>query len=139
MKFLVDTNVLSELRKGAKCHPSVAKWSDTELSSKGGTISVLTIGEIQKGILLLKSRDPIQAEALEAWLIGLRQNFFDRILRINTDVALEWGRLNAERPLPAVDSMLAATANVFGLVLATRDINDLKNVPVQTVNPFEFS
>jgi len=139
MKFLVDTNVLSELRKGVKCHPSVAKWSETELRSKGGAISVLTIGEIQKGILLLKARDPNQAAALEAWLTGLNQNFFDRILPINTLVALEWGRLNAERPPPAVDSMLAATANVFGLVLATRDINDLKNVPVRTVNPFEFS
>jgi predicted nucleic acid-binding protein len=138
MRYLIDTNVLSELRKRTRCHPSVAAWEHTELAPHGGAVSVLTIGEIRKGIDLISQRDPQQASSLEFWLNGLLENFVDRILPITTEVALEWGRLNGLRPLPAVDSMLAATANVHGLILATRNVGDLVNVGVSVVNPFEY-
>ena len=138
MRYLIDTNVLSELRKRTRCHRSVAAWEHTELAPRGGAVSVLTIGEIRKGIDLISQRDPQQASSLEFWLNGLLENFVDRILPITTDVALEWGRLNGLRPLPAVDSMLAATANVYGLILATRNVGDLVNVGVSVVNPFEY-
>jgi predicted nucleic acid-binding protein len=138
MRYLIDTNVLSELRKRTRCHPSVAAWEQAELVQHGGAVSVLTIGEIRKGIDLISQRDPQQASSLEFWLNGLLENFVDRILPITTEVALEWGRLNVLRPLPAVDSMLAATANVHGLILATRNVGDLVNVGVSVVNPFDY-
>ena len=138
MRYLIDTNVLSELRKRTRCHPSVAAWEQAELVQYGGAVSVLTIGEIRKGIDLISQRDPQQASSLEFWLNGLLENFVDRILPITTEVALEWGRLNVLRPLPAVDSMLAATANVHGLILATRNVGDLVNVGVSVVNSFDY-
>ncbi len=119
MRYLVDTNIVSELRKGSQCHPAVAIWDQAELTPHGGAVSVITIGEIRKGIDRIAKRDPQQAARLESWLQGLRQNFANRILPITTDVAEEWGRLNAQRPLPAVDSLLAATAIVHGLILAS--------------------
>ncbi len=138
MRYLLDTNVISELRKGSRCDPAVAAWEQAELIPQGGAVSVITIGEIRKGIDLIAQRDPEQASRLESWLQGLYRNFAARILPITTDVAEEWGRLNAKRPLPAVDSLLAATATVRGLILATRNVSDLRDVGVRVVNPFEF-
>lgn len=138
MRYLVDTNIVSELRKGTRCNPAVAMWDQAELVPHGGAISVLTIGEIRKGIDLITLRDPTQAAQLESWLRGLLQNFAERILPISTIVAAEWGRLNALRPLPAVDSLLAATANVHELILATRNVGDLRDVGLSVVNPFEY-
>ena len=138
MRYLLDTNIVSELRKGPRCDPAVAAWEQAELIPHGGAISVITIGEIRKGIDLIAQRDPQQAASLESWLAGLCQNFANRILPVSRDVAEEWGRLNALRPLPAVDSLLGATAKVHGLILATRNVRDLRDVALNVVNPFEF-
>jgi predicted nucleic acid-binding protein len=138
MRYLLDTNVVSELRKGARCDSAVAAWEQAELIPHGGAISVLTIGEIRKGIDLIASRDPQQAARLETWLAGLCRDFANRILPVTSEVAEEWGRLNARRPLPAVDSLLVATANVHSLTLATRNLHDLRLVGVRILNPFEF-
>jgi predicted nucleic acid-binding protein len=138
MRYLLDTNVISELRKGSRCNPAVAAWEQTELISQGGAISVITIGEIRKGIDLIAQRDQRQAASLATWLQGLGQQFASRILPITIDVAQEWGRLNAKRPLPAADSLIGATANVHGLILATRNANDIRDVGVHVINPFEF-
>ncbi len=139
MRYLLDTNIVSELRKGARCHTAVATWEKAELIPHGGAISVLTIGEVRKGIDLITNRDPQQAARLESWLTRLRRDFANRILPVSREVAEEWGRLNAHRPLPAVDSLLAATAKVHDLVLATRNVNDLRGIGVNMVNPFEFA
>jgi len=138
MRYLLDTNVVSELRKGARCDPAVAAWEQAELVPNGGAISVLTIGEIRKGIDLIAQRDQQQAVRLESWLTGLCGDFATRILPVSREVAEEWGRLNARRPLPAVDSLLGATAVVHALILATRNVGDLRAVGVPIVNPFEF-
>jgi predicted nucleic acid-binding protein len=138
MQYLLDTNIVSELRKGARCDPAVAAWEQAELIPHGGAISVLTIGELRKGIALIAQRDPQQASRLEAWLAGLCQDFATRILPVSREVAEEWGRLNALRPLPAVDSLLGATAKVHALILATRNVGDLSAVGLRVVNPFEF-
>ena len=138
MRYLLDTNVISELRKGSRCNPAVTAWEQAELIPFGGAISVLTLGEIRKGIDLIARRDELQAAQLEFWLRGLYRDFADRILPVCRDVAEQWGRLNAQRPLPAVDSLLAATAKVYGLILATRNVGDLRTLDVQIVNPFEF-
>jgi len=138
MRYLLDTNIVSELRKGTRCDPAVAAWEQAELIPHGGAISVITIGEIRKGIALIAQRDPQQAARLESWLAGLCRDFAGRILPVFRDVAEEWGRLNALRPLPAVDSLLGATAKVHALILATRNVRDLRAVGLHVVNPFEF-
>lgn len=138
MRYLLDTNVVSELRKGIRCDASVTAWEQAELIPHGGAVSVITLGEIRKGIDLIAVRDPAQAAALESWLQGLYRHYTDRILPITHEVAEEWGRLNARRPLPAVDSLLAATAKVNNLILATRNVSDLTGAGVQIVDPFEF-
>ena len=138
MRYLLDTNIVSELRKRARCDPAVAAWEQAELIPYGGAISVIAIGEIRKGIDLIARRDRQQAARLESWLAGLCQSFANRILPVSKEVAEEWGRLNALRPLPAVDSLLGATAKAHALVLATRNVRDLRAVGSHVVNPFEF-
>jgi predicted nucleic acid-binding protein len=138
MRYLLDTNIVSELRKGARCHPAVAAWEQAELIPYGGALSVLTLGEIRKGIQLISLRDPQQAARLESWLTGLCRDFADRILPVSREVAEEWGRLNSLRPLPAVDSLLGATAKVHTLILATRNVRDLRAVGLRVLDPFEF-
>jgi hypothetical protein len=139
MQYLLDTNVISELRKGPRCDAAVAAWEQAELIPHGGAISVRTIGEIRKGIDLIAQRDRQQAARLESWLVGLCRQFANRILPISRDVAEEWGRLNAVRPLPAIDSLLGAKAKVHGLFLATRNVIDLRDIGLSVINPFEFT
>lgn len=136
MSFLVDTNVISELRKGGKCDTSVASWFDA-LSPDDLFLSVLSIGELRRGIELIRRRDPAAAGALEEWLEGLVRDHGERILPIDREVASQWGRLSVPDPLPVIDSLLAATAKVHGLTLATRNTKDLERTGVKCVNPFE--
>ena len=138
MRYLLDTNILSELRKRDRCDPAVAAWAQAELAPHQGAVSVIALGEIRKGVERLKRRDPTAAAHLESWLQGLYRLFGERILPVTREIAEEWGRLNAQRPLPAADSLLAATANVHRLILATRNVRDLHGIGVQLVNPFEF-
>jgi len=136
LSFLVDTNVISELRKGGKCDTSVASWFDA-LSPDGIFLSVLSIGELRRGIELIRRRDPAATGALEEWLEGLVRDHGERILPIDREVASQWGRLSVPNPLPVIDSLLAATAKVHGLTLATRNTKDLERTGVKCVNPFE--
>lgn len=138
MRYLVDTNIISELRKGPRCEKAVMDWYQAELVPHGGAISVITLGEIRKGISLLAARDLAQASRLEVWLEGLTKHFDNRILPVTAEIADRWGRLNALRPLPAMDSLLAATAIVHGLVLATRNVSDLENIGATLIDPFQF-
>jgi hypothetical protein len=135
VSYLLDTNVVAELRK-PRPRAAVVEWfevtSGTELY-----VSVLVVGEIQQGIVRLRRRDPRQAAAHEAWLGRLRHEFANRILPVSEEVALEWGRLNAADPLPVVDSLMAATARVHGLTLVTRNVRDFDRVGVAYLNPFE--
>jgi predicted nucleic acid-binding protein len=134
VSYLLDTNVLSELRK-PRPHPAVAGWyegvSDEELF-----VSVLVVGEIQQGVTRLRKKDPRQAAVYEAWLRRLRKEFADRILAVSQDIALEWGRLSAGDPLPVVDGLIAATARVHGLTVVTRNAEDFEPTGVGVLNPF---
>jgi toxin FitB len=133
--YLIDTNVISEVRKGERCDPRVAIWyngtSDNELY-----ISVLTIGEIRKGVECIRPRDPAQAKALEHWLDLVQNAFVDRILPIDATIAQEWGRMSAKRAVPVIDSLLAATAKANDLVLVTRNDADIAGLGVKALNPF---
>jgi predicted nucleic acid-binding protein len=135
MSYLIDTNIIAELRKGQRCDPHVARWwarvGDAELF-----LSVLVLGEIRKGIELARPRDPAKATALERWLDAVSHAFAARILPIDQAVADAWGRLNAPHPRPTVDSLLAATAQVYDLTLVTRNVADVEHAGIKLLNPF---
>ncbi len=135
MKYLVDTNVISEIRKGTRCNPGVSVWYATVVD-EDLCLSVLVLGEIRKGVELLRSRDPQQAQVLEAWLDTVAEAFGERALPIEAAVAEEWGRLNAVRPIPVIDGLLAATAKVHSLTLVTRNEADVAGLGAAVLNPF---
>ena len=135
MKYLVDTNVISEIRKGSRCNPGVSAWYATVVD-EDLCISVLVLGEIRKGIELRRSRDPRQAQVLEEWLYSVTEAFGERALPIETAITDEWGRLNAVRPIPVIDGLLAATAMVHGLTLVTRNESDGVGLGAAVLNPF---
>lgn len=136
MTFLLDTNVVSELRKRTP-DPHVLAWYQRNVSAQA-YVSVLVLGEIRQGIERIRLRDAAQTEALERWLEQLVVEYRDRILPVTVDVAQEWGRLAASaQPPPAVDGLLAATARVHRLVLVTRNVVDVARTGVPVVNPFE--
>ncbi len=137
MRLLLDTNVLTELRKGARANLRVRTWVES-LEPDDVALSVLTIGEIRRGIENIRQRDAPAARALDRWLRRLILEHADRILPVDGAVSEEWGRLNVPDPLPVVDGLLAATARVHGLVLATRNVKDVARTGVEVINPFEF-
>lgn len=136
MSYLLDTNVISELRKGERCHPSVARWYSS-LDPEEVFLSILTLGELRKGVELIRRRDRGAAERLDAWLVLLAFEQAERILPVDLAIAERWGRLNVPDPLPVVDGLLAATALVHDLTLATRNVADVARTGVRWVNPFE--
>ncbi|GAA4007130.1 type II toxin-antitoxin system VapC family toxin [Allokutzneria multivorans] len=134
MSFLLDTNVVSEIRKKTP-NAGVLDWFGsvpaTELF-----LSVLVVGEIRQGIERLARRDATQAEVLERWLKQLVTAYEDRIVPITTEIADTWGRLNVPNPVPAIDGLLAATALVRGWTLVTRNTSDVASTGVRLVDPF---
>ncbi len=138
MSFLIDTNIISEVRKGSRCDAKVAAWyasiADGELY-----LSVLVTGEIRKGIELARPRDPAKADALEAWLASVDAAFGERILSIDRTVADERGRMSGQRPIPTIDGLLAATAKVHDLTLVTRNVEDVSRSGVRVVNPWRHT
>lgn len=135
MSFLVDTNVLSEIRKRDRAELGVRRWF-AATPEDSLFLSVLVLSEIRQGIERKRKRDPRSATRLEAWLEGLETTFGDRLLEVDSAVADVWGRLNAVRPLPVADGLLAATAIVHGFTLVTRNTDDFARVRVALLNPF---
>ena len=135
MGFLIDTNILSEVQKGARADPGVRAWYDAA-DPRELYLSVLVLGEVRQGIDRLRRRDPVQAERLEQRLALIKEGFADRILSISTEVAERWGRNNVPDALPVIDGLLAATAQEFGLTLVTRNVRDVERSGVLLLNPF---
>ena len=133
--YLLDTNVVSELRKST-CDPHVRRWFRAN-EAEAFYVSVLVLGEIRRGVELLRPRDPQHAARLDAWLTQLHDTYAARRLPITVAIAERWGRLNAIRPLSTVDSLLAATALEHGLTLVTRNVADYSGTDVALVNPFD--
>ncbi len=135
MAYLLDTNVLSELRKADRCNANVLVWAKCIPASQLW-ISVLSLGEIRKGIESLRRKDTPQCVMLERWLDIVELEFENRILPVTEAIADEWGRLQARQPMAIVDSLIAATAEVHHLCVATRNAKDFKAAGVPVVNPF---
>jgi predicted nucleic acid-binding protein len=135
VRFLLDTNVVSEIRRGRD--ENVAAWAG-EVADADLYLSVLTLGEIRKGIERLRGRDPDQADVFAAWLEQLRDGFADRILPIDDRVAEDWGRLNAPAERKTVDSLIAATARLHDLTVVTRNTADFDGCEVSLLNPWQL-
>ncbi len=135
-RYLVDTNVVSELRKGVRANAGVQRWI-------GGTVadelflSALTAGELTTGVERLRRRDEVAARALDGWLSALISTYADRILPVGLDVARAWGSLGDPDPVPVVDGLIAATAQVHGLTVVSRNARDYRGAGIPVVNPFE--
>lgn len=134
--FLLDTNVISELRKGDKCDARVAAWY-AGIPEADLFTSVIVAGELRKGVERLRRRDPRQAEALDRWLQEIERSYAHRVLPIDARVADVWGRISAIRPLPAADALLAATVRVHDMILVTRNSSDVEGLGAAVLNPFE--
>ena len=134
--FLLDTNVISEVRRGQRSNPNVTNWY-ASVGESQLFISSLTIGEIRRGIELARRRgDGDQVEALETWLETVIQRFSGRILKVDTEEADAWGQLSAIRPVPVVDALLAATAITHDMTLVTRNVSDVEGLGVRVIDPF---
>ena len=134
MAYLLDTCIISELRKPA-CNPGVSDWM-SGIQPNEAFLSVLTLGEIRRGIELHRRKSPAAAGGLERWLLGLETHYGDRILPITPAVADMWGRLSPQQPLPVTDGLLAATALESKLTVVTRNTADFARSGVSTLNPF---
>ena len=136
MIYLVDTNVLSEPDRRSP-NAAVVAWL-RRTSSDDLRLSVITVGEIQKGITILRiRRDLDQAARYEAWLADTLQAYADRIAPVTTAAAQVWGEIEARRPTPVPDGLIAATAVAHGWTLATRNTKDFAHTGAQLFNPFE--
>lgn len=133
--LLLDTSVVSELRKGRRMHAGVRRWF-AEVDEPSLFLSVLVVGEIRRGIETLRRRDARSAQALDVWLARVVRTYGDRVLAVDRDIADEWGRLDAMFGLAAVDGLLAATAIVRDLVLVTRNTKDVARTGVPLLDPF---
>lgn len=139
MPYLLDTNVLSELRKRKRCDPSVAKWQ-SGVSAAACFVSVVSLMEIVHGIEAVKKCDAAFAEVLDDWYQNqVLAGFRDRALPVNLTIAARAGRIMAIRTRNTADCLLAATAFVHGLTLVTRNVEDFADTGVSLCNPFTGS
>ena len=136
--FLIDTNVVSELRKGERADAGVRAWFD-EHKADQLWLSVLVVGELRRGVELLRRRNEQAGTRLSDWLDTIAHDFGDRIVPITIEMAERWAALNDPDPVPVVDGLLAATALERDLVLVTRNTADIERTGVAVVNPFTGS
>jgi len=135
--YLLDTNVVSELRKGARADTRLMAWFDRR-NRRELFVSAITLAELRRGIALIARRDAVQGDALRRWCDRLQRDFgrTGRLLPIRAAEAAAWGELMALRPLPVLDGFLAATAQYHSLTLAARNVVDFAGLPVLVENPF---
>ena len=136
--YLIDTNVISELRKKSKANPGVKQFfkrSDVQEASL--FISVITVGELRRGVELIRHRgDQAQALELEAWLQNVIAEYSECILDFTESESQVWGRLRVPHHENAIDKQIAATALTYGLTLVTRNVHDFAGSGIPLINPF---
>ncbi|MEO2054547.1 MAG: type II toxin-antitoxin system VapC family toxin [Nitrospira sp.] len=138
--YLLDTNVISELRKAksGKANKNVVAWANS-VSATSLFLSVITILELETGTLLVERRDPVQGAILRSWLNAhVLPAFSDRILAVDTAVAQCCARLHVPDPRSDRDAIIAATASVHGMAVVTRNVDDFKPTGVEILNPWDL-
>jgi predicted nucleic acid-binding protein len=137
VRFLLDTNVISETRRKAP-NPELLAWL-AGVDPAALYVSVLSFGEIAKGIALISRKNLEAGLALREWFGEARRLYAERLVPIDADIAEEWGRLSSIRSLPVVDGLLAATASIHKMTLVTRNLRDMEGTGVLLFNPWEKS
>jgi hypothetical protein len=132
--YLLDTNVIAETRK-SRADPRVIDFIEAERGERL-FLSVLTLGELRKGVVARRRTDAVTADRLAVWVDEIEARFADRVLPLNVMAARIWGELSAGRSLPVVDTLIAATAIVHGLVLVTRNTRDFTATGVPVLDPW---
>ena len=133
-RYLLDTNIISETRRArmdARVHAFL-----TGLESSALYLSVLTLGELRKGIAAKRRTDAASADNLSKWVDGLERNFADRIIPVDIAVARLWGELSSDRSRPVIDTLIAATALANDMILVTRNGKDVAGLDLTIVDPF---
>lgn len=133
--YLLDTNVISETRKSRADNGVIAFLSAADTA--GLFLSVLTLGELRKGVEAKRRTDPVAADQLGAWVDGIETTFADRVLPVDAAAARRWGELSAGRSLPVIDTLIAATAISHGLTLVTRNTRDVESTGVPLLDPWQ--
>lgn len=134
--YLLDTNIISELRKGGRANPGVVAFFSS-LTAEDVYLSVQTIGEIRRGLENIRNRgDHSQAARLEVWLDNVVVDYADRILGFDLDSAQIWGKLMSPSPHHSIDKQIAAIALIYDLTVVTRNTGDFESTGVRSVNPF---
>ena len=136
--YLVDTNVISEVRKKSKANPGVRAFFKQAIADEARLfISVVTVGELRRGVEAIRHRGDVrQANQLEKWLVALLTEYQDHMLDIDPDIAQLWGRLRVPHPENALDKQIAATALIYELTVVTRNRKDFVKTGVRVLNPF---
>ena len=137
MTFLADTNVLSELRKRGRADERVRAWT----AAYGWTAihtSWIAIAEMKRGAALIARRDPVQAASLENWISEVLDHLGDRVFPVERSVAEAWAYLMVPNTRPTMDTLIAATALVHGLTLATRNVRDFAGSGISVIDPWVF-
>ena len=136
--YLVDTDVISELRKRGKANKGVTKFfRDAARDETALYLCAVTIGELRRGVELIRHRDDVaQAQLLDDWLQLILREYHDNILPLDADAAQVWGRLRVPHPENALDKQIAATALIHDLTLLTRNEKHFAGTGVKLLNPF---
>ncbi|WP_445368053.1 type II toxin-antitoxin system VapC family toxin [Methylomonas sp. BW4-1] len=136
--YLIDTNVISEIRKGSKTNPGVNQFfAGVAQNDHKLYISVVTVGELRRGVDLLNHRgDFSQGKLLENWLNQLMQEYRHHVLPIDNEIALVWGKLRVPNPQHPLDKLIAATALIYDLTVVTRNVGDFAGTGIRVLNPF---
>lgn len=136
--FLIDTNIISEARKGRKANRGVLGFFAANADESRMYLAVQTIGELRQGVERIKARgDALQATKLEKWLNETVQDYSDKILHFDEDSAQVWGRLMSSNNQHPIDKQIAAIALIHGLIVVTRNVTDFAETGVQIINPFD--
>jgi toxin FitB len=130
--YLLDTNVISEAFRGSL--EAVAWLALPE--SKPLHLSVISLGEIERGVVMARRRDIARAAKLAIWLKGLQAEYRERILPVDEAISLEWGKLSSKKERGDADGLIAATAVIHGMTLVTRNVRDFADTGVKLINPW---
>ncbi|MBI0328343.1 type II toxin-antitoxin system VapC family toxin [Burkholderia plantarii] len=136
--YLVDTNVISEVRKQARADKGVLRFFRRAAQDDAGLyLSVVTVGELRRGVEIIRHRgDQPQATRLENWLDGVLREFASNILAVDAEIGQLWGRLRVPRPEHSLDKLIAATALIHDLTVVTRNVGDFTGTGARVLNPF---